>query len=107
MRDTDADKEKKFLVWVFSLPGIINKHDNVLVRSHVLKQNHMNLKPFSQRIPFPVSYENDANSALFAETHHIDTDMIYLSLSNSVGGAIYLTEKFLKAIIAGVPNSDT
>ena len=97
LRDTDADR-KKILGVGFSLPGIINKHDNVLVRSHVLKQNHMNLKPFSQRIPFPVSYENDANSALFAETHHIDTDMIYLSLSNSVGGAIYLNGKIFEDV---------
>ena len=95
MRDIDADLIK-ILGEGFSLPGIIIKHDNVLVRSHVLKQNHMNLKPFSQRIPFPVSYENDANSALFAETHHIDTDMIYLSLSISVGGAIYLNGKIFE-----------
>ena len=46
LRDIDADR-KKILGVGFSLPGIINKHDNVLVRSHVLKQNYFYLKPFS------------------------------------------------------------
>lgn len=56
----------------------------------------MSLKAFSQRIPYPVFYENDANSALFSEIQQINTDMIYLSLSNSVGGAIYLNGKIVE-----------
>ena len=93
--ENHADQEKILGVGI-SLPGIIDKTHSVLIRSHVLKQNHMSLKAFSQRIPYPVFYENDANSALFSEIQQINTDMIYLSLSNSVGGAIYLNGKIVE-----------
>ena len=72
-----------------SLPGIVDKSAETLVRSHVLKQEHMSLRYLSQSIGYPTAYENDANSALLAEMRYIDSDMIYLSLSSSVGGAIY------------------
>ena len=87
--ESDAERDKILGVGV-SLPGIMDKQNEMLVRSHVLKQDHMSLRQFSQLISYPVSYENDANCALIAEMKYIDTDMIYLSLSNSVGGAIYL-----------------
>lgn len=86
--ENKTDKEKILGVGI-SLPGIIDAKNEILVRSHILKQNHMSLCYLSQLIPYPTTYENDANSALIAEMKYIDTDMIYLSLSNSVGGAIY------------------
>lgn len=89
IRENVSERDKILGVGV-SLPGIIDKQNEMLVRSHVLKQDHMSLRQLSQLISYPVSYENDANCALTAEIRYIDTDMIYLSLSNSVGGAIYL-----------------
>ena len=89
LRENVSDRNKILGVGV-SLPGIIDKQNEMLIRSHVLKQDHMSLRQLSQLISYPVSYENDANCALTAEIRYIDSDTIYLSLSNSVGGAIYL-----------------
>ncbi len=71
-----------------SLPGIMDKKNKVLVRSHVLNQNNVSLKSFSDMIRFDTAFENDANSALFAEMSAIERNTVYLSLSNSLGGAI-------------------
>lgn len=92
LQDSGAAQERVLGVGI-SLPGIIDESGDVLVRSHVLKQDHLSLKPLRQRIPYPVSCENDATGALLAEMHHIDGDLVYLSLSNSVGGAICLNGK--------------
>lgn len=88
LRENTADRSKILGVGI-SIPGIIDKQNKTLVRSHILRQDHMSLQSLGQLIPYPVAYENDANSALIAEMKYIDTDMIYLSLSNSVGGAVY------------------
>lgn len=71
-----------------SLPGIIDKKNKVLVRSHILNQNNVSLKSFSDLIRFDTAFENDANNALFAEMSTINRNTVYLSLSNSLGGAI-------------------
>ncbi len=89
LNENNAERDKILGVGI-SFPGIIDKKNEMLIRSHILKQEHMSLRSLSQMVPFPVSYENDANSALIAEMKYLDSDMIYLSLSNSVGGAIYM-----------------
>ena len=48
------------------------------------------MKNISQMFSFPVLYENDANSAAWAEMRNTSKDAVYLSLSNTVGGAIFL-----------------
>ena len=53
----------------------------------------MKFQVVSQFIRYPVSFENDANSAALAEFVHRDRDAVYLSLSNSVGGAIYVNRE--------------
>ena len=53
----------------------------------------MKFQVVSQFIQYPVSFENDANSAALAEFVHRDRDAVYLSLSNSVGGAIYVNRE--------------
>lgn len=71
-----------------SLPGIIDKENDILIRSHVLEQANVSLKSLRQIFRYPIAFENDANSALFAEMHSIESNTVYLSLSNSVGGSI-------------------
>lgn len=74
-----------------SIPGIIDPKTNVLQRSHILEVSNISLLTFSKYIPYPVYFENDANSAAYAEIPKNEkTNIIYLSLSNTVGGAIYL-----------------
>ena len=56
-----------------------------------MEVSNISLLTFSKYIPYPVYFENDANSAAYAEIPKNEkTNIIYLSLSNTVGGAIYL-----------------
>lgn len=82
--------KEKILGVGISFPGIIDKGHEILVKSHALQIERMSLKNISQMVPYPVLYENDANSAAFAEMRNKKGDAVYLSLSNTVGGVIYL-----------------
>lgn len=73
-----------------SLPGIINRDSGTLTKSHILGLDNVSLRTISQFIPYEVCFENDANSAALAELNGLERNAVYLSLSNTVGGAIYL-----------------
>lgn len=70
-----------------SFPGIV---DPQVVRSHILGLSHMGLDRFRKAIPFPAVFANDANSACFTERRAGRTSCVYLSLNESVGGAVML-----------------
>ncbi|MDD4851292.1 MAG: ROK family protein [Gemmiger sp.] len=72
----------------FSLPGIIQANERVLVKSHALHLENYSLKMIEQVTPFPAYFENDANASLLAENMAAVGDAIYLSLNNTLGGAI-------------------
>lgn len=73
-----------------SLPGIVDSEAGVLRYSHILELRDVPLGMLSRYIPYPCSFINDANAAGLAEVYGASTvgNLIYLSLSNSVGGAI-------------------
>jgi len=73
-----------------SLPGIVDSEANLLRYSHILDLRDVPLHTLSRYIPYPCSFINDANAAGLAEIYGTSTvgNLIYLSLSNSVGGAI-------------------
>ena len=75
-----------------SLPGIIDNHEGYLRYSHILDLRDVPTEEFSRCIPFPCSFINDANAAGLAEVYgNPDVgNLVYLSLSNSVGGAILI-----------------
>lgn len=73
-----------------SLPGIINQEEKILVKSHALRVENYSLKLMEQFISFPVSFENDANAAMLAENPENLKNAIYVSLNNTLGGAIYM-----------------
>ena len=92
---TDSSKARpiqreKILGVGISLPGIIDRENSRLVRSHILQVSDINLEVLSRLIPYPVHFENDANSAAIAELKGTEKNAVYLSLSNTVGGSIYL-----------------
>lgn len=89
---TGADRKKIIGVGI-SLPGIINKKEKILLRSHALEVSNISFKSFQDLIGFPYEVENDANSAAYAELIEETKNTIYLSLSNTVGGAIYLHDR--------------
>lgn len=73
-----------------SLPGIVDNDAGILRYSHILDLRDVPLSMLSRYIPYPCNFINDANAAGLAEIYGTSTvgNLIYLSLSNSVGGAI-------------------
>lgn len=82
-----AGKNKNVLGVGFSLPGIIQGEERILVKSHVLHLENYSLKMFEQVSRLPVYFENDANASMLAEGGKAK-DAIYLSLNHTLGGAI-------------------
>lgn len=71
-----------------SLPGIISQKEKILVKSHALHLENYSLKMIEQILAMPVYYENDANAAMLAENPQKMRNSIYLSLNNTLGGAV-------------------
>lgn len=70
-----------------SIPGIINRKEGLIMKSHALQVENYSLGFWEQAFPFPVYFENDANAAMLAEDLHKYKNAIYLSLNNTLGGA--------------------
>jgi predicted NBD/HSP70 family sugar kinase len=87
--DTGVSDEKLLGLGI-SLPGIIDMRQKLLAHSHILNIFDVPCEDFSRGIPFPVAFTNDDNAAALAELHIRQdyTHALYLSLSNSVGGAL-------------------
>ncbi|MDR0644336.1 MAG: ROK family transcriptional regulator [Treponema sp.] len=87
--DTGVPNEKILGVGI-SLPGIIDMQQKRLSHSHILNIFDVPCEEISKDIPFPVAFTNDANAAALSELRSRQdyTHALYLSLSNSVGGAL-------------------
>lgn len=84
----DRTKEDKILGIGIALPGILHERDHILVRSHALHLENYSLRMLEQMVPLPVYFENDANAAMLAEDPAQFGNVVYLSLSNTLGGAV-------------------
>lgn len=71
-----------------TLPGIFDMEKNMFLKSHILDVEDIKLGNISSLFEFPVVFDNDANSALFCELQMGIKNAWYISLSNSVGGAL-------------------
>ena len=80
------DPEKILGVGV-ALPGIIDREEEVLIKSHALKLENFGLTLFDQLCSRTLHFENDTNAAMEAESTFVEGDAIYLFLSSTVGGA--------------------
>ena len=89
---TDVKTEKIVGVGI-SLPGIVDKEEKVLLTSHALGVKNVSFRDMEKFLGFPYELENDANSAAYAELEGKVRNTVYLSLSNTVGGAIYLHDQ--------------
>ncbi len=85
-----AVPEGRLLGVGISLPGIVDRQGAVLTSSHVLRLYNVQTENFRRFLPYPCFFINDANAAALAEVHGGEDggSLVYLSLSNSVGGAI-------------------
>ncbi len=75
-----------------SIPGIINADGSLVTNSYVLKIRDVPCSRFVTHIPYPAIFMNDANAACLAEmtgNKSNDSIVVYLSLSNSVGGGVF------------------
>lgn len=86
----EAEEPDRILGVGISLPGIVNESGDRLLYSHALEIYDVDTAVFSRNIPFPCTFLNDANAAGLAEVWGKPAagNLVYLSLSNSVGGAI-------------------
>ncbi|MCD8018477.1 MAG: ROK family transcriptional regulator [Clostridiales bacterium] len=81
-------KTEKLLGVGISFPGIINAQTDFLTRSHILHLEYMSLDRFRTHIPYPLRVYNDANCAGFSEVTPERGRYLYLSLNETVGGAL-------------------
>ena len=74
-----------------SIPGILDTQGRRIEYSHALGLRNFSCDGLSESIGYACTYENDANSAGAAEHRKLfePFPMVYLSLSNSVGGAFF------------------
>ena len=86
---TDIDRSRVLGAGV-AFPGIIDAEAEMVVRSHIFGLEHVRLDRFQKNIPFPLVVENEANCACFAERSAARGTYLYLSLNESVGGAVML-----------------
>ncbi len=78
-----------------SFPGIIDQEADVILHSHVFDLRHVSLDRFHRYIPFPLIVINDANCACFAEQDKDRDSFLYISLNESVGGALMIGRSLL------------
>ncbi len=89
-------REESLLGVGISIPGIVDEERGRMTRSHVLELEDYDLGRLCTHIPWPVRFRNDASSAAYAELRESGQDTVYLSLSDTVGGAIYLNGRIYK-----------
>lgn len=85
-----AVNRAKLLGTGICLPGIIDPPAAMLVKSHSLHAENISLQVLSQYFDREPAYENDARSAAMAELRRHKGSAVYLSLSDTVSGAICL-----------------
>lgn len=78
-----------------SLPGTVNEEQTTLIDSYVLDVYDIPTCVFSQNIHYPCYFLNDANAGGLSEIfgENSNKTMMYLSLSNSIGGAVFINGK--------------
>ena len=81
-----------------SMPGTFSADGGLMLDSRVLRMQNLRCAELSRSIPLPCVFCNDANAAGFAEVWDVQSpsDALYLSLSNTVGGAILLGGQLYK-----------
>lgn len=87
--------KEKLLGAGITIPGVIDREEDMVVLSPTLKLKNISLLDIRKRISIPVYFENDSTSSGFAEHRArqqelMNGDFVYLSLENGVGGAIFL-----------------
>lgn len=90
LEESGADRDKVLGIGI-SFPGIIDLDKGQITYSHILGMRVVPFDSVSRFFPYPCFFLNDANAGAYAEGFHGDEAerFFYLSLSNTVGGAIF------------------
>lgn len=88
---TAAARPERILGIGISFPGIVNLRKQEITNSHALGVSALSFAEVSGCFAYPCFFLNDANAGAYAEgVRFEETDsFFYLSLSNTVGGAIF------------------
>jgi len=89
--DDNGTDRKKILGVGISFPGIVDLNKHMINNSHILGIKSISLDSISCYFNYPCFFLNDANAGAYAEGFGLEESeyFFYLSLSNTVGGAIF------------------
>lgn len=96
--DESGVEREKLLGIGISFPGIIDLDREVIAASHVLGLKMASFESVSQFFAYPCFFLNDANAGAYAEGIRPGgmERFFYLSLSNTVGGAIFSQNELIQ-----------
>lgn len=97
LEESEVDKNRLLGIGV-SFPGIVDLQQEKITYSHILEVKDLSFGEVSKYFEYPCYFLNDANGGAFAEGLQSEENerFFYLSLSNSVGGAIYSEKKMIQ-----------
>lgn len=85
-----AVSDEKILGIGIAFPGIVDPIRQTIQYSHALGLRDLPFAAIAKHFPWPCTFLNDANAGAFAEgTGTASASFFYLSLSNTVGGALF------------------
>lgn len=88
--ESEADRDRILGIGI-SFPGIVAQDREMIPYSHILGVRNLPFDSVRRHFPYPCYFLNDANAGAYAEGIRGESPerFFYLSLSNSVGGAIF------------------
>lgn len=91
--------EDRILGMGMSMPVIIDRQRGVITNSHALGVYGIRCEDWISYMPYPCEIVNDASAAAIAEIsgYQEPKSMVYLLLSNTVGGAVFICSDPLSA----------
>ncbi len=96
--DRSSTDRDKILGVGISFPGIIDLDKELITYSHILEIKAVPFDAVSTFFSYPCFFLNDANAGAYAENCHGGgtESFFYLSLSNTVGGAIFSRNELIQ-----------
>ncbi len=84
----------KILGVAIAVPGLVSDEDGYIFHGKVIDNYGMNREDFAKYIPYPARLIHDSYASVFSEIWFSDKihNAFYISLCNSVGGAIVLND---------------
>ena len=96
LEKSHADKERILGIGI-SFPGIVDLQKEAITNSHALDVKTLAFREVERYFPYPCFFLNDANAGAYAEGVQAEEkkSFFYLSLSNTVGGALYSDDRLV------------